>query len=64
MKFSLNKTNKIKQNSWPKGNKDPEELSYINDLNHLSGVLFVEEDAHTHIPLLGVYYFFAHSLDR
>ena len=42
---------KIKQDNWPKENKDPEELSCISDLNHLSDALLIQEDAHAHTPL-------------
>ena len=45
----------IKQKNWPKENKDLEELSYISDLNHLSGWLLTLEDTHTPTPPLGVY---------
>ena len=30
-----NQVSEIKQGNWPKENKDPEELSYISELNHL-----------------------------
>ena len=54
----------IKQDIWPKENKDPEELPYISDLNHLSGVILVQENACTHTSPSGVYYCFASSLNK
>ena len=42
---------KIKQDNWPKENK---ELSYISDLNRLSGTLFIQKEAHT-LTLLGAF---------
>ena len=35
----------IKQDYWPQENKDLKELSYISDLNHLSGMLRIQGDA-------------------
>ena len=46
----------IKQDNWPKESKDPEELSFIRDLNHLSVLLLIQEDAPTCTPFLGAYY--------
>ena len=59
-----NQVSEIKQGNWPKENKDPEELSHISDLNHLSGVLLIEGDTWAHTPPLGVYYCFASALDK
>ena len=53
---------KDKTRQRPKEDKDPEELSYISDLNHLSGVLLIQGNSHTLAPL-GVYYCFA-SVDK
>ena len=55
---------KIKQENGPKENKDPEELSYISDLNHLSGMLLIQGDTHALTPPLSVYYCFASALDK
>ena len=52
-----------KQDNWSKESKDPEELSYVSDLNHLSGTLLTE-DPLTWAPPLGVYYHFASALDK
>ena len=41
-----------------------EELSHISDLNHLFGALFIQGDAHTHTPPLGVYYCLASVLNQ
>ena len=39
---------KKKPDNWPKVNKDPEELPYISDLNHLfPALLLIRKDAHT-----------------
>ena len=54
----------IKQDNWPKENKDPEELSYTSDLNPLSGALLIQGDALTLTPPLGVYCCFASALDK
>lgn len=53
----------MKQDNWPKEGKGLEELSYVSNLNHLSGALFIEGDAHT-FPPLGMYYCFASTLDK
>ena len=50
-----------KQDNWPKGNKDPEELTHISGLNHPSGLL-THKDTHTRAPL-GEYYYFASAFD-
>ena len=39
---------KKKPDNWPKVNKDPEELSYVSDLNHLFPArLLIRKDGHT-----------------
>ena len=43
----------IKQDNWPKENKDPE-LSYVSDLNHLSGTFLIWGNACTLLLLWGV----------
>ena len=55
---------KIKQHNRPKDNKYLEELSYIRDLNHLSGGLLIQDKVCTGTPPLGVYYCFASALDK
>ena len=42
---------KDKQDNLPKGDKDPEELSYLSGLHHLSDMLLIEGEAHTCSPL-------------
>ena len=54
----------IKQVNWLKVNKDLEELSYIGDLNYLSGVLLIQGDTHKFSSLLGVDHCFASALDK
>ena len=54
----------IKQVNWPKEEKDPEEWSYISNLNHLSGMLLIQGDTHTLTSPLGVYYGFVSALDK
>ena len=53
----------IKQDNWTKEDKDPEELSYASDLNHLSCTVLIEGDACTLTPL-GVYCCFTSALDK
>ena len=53
---------KIKQDNWPKKDKDPKELPNISVLMHLSGILLIEWYEHTCTPPLGVYYCFASAL--
>ena len=54
----------IKQDNWPKEDKVPEELSYVSDLNQLSGPLLIQGDTRT-LPLpLGVCDGFASALDK
>jgi len=40
----------VKQDNWPKENKDLEELPHLSGLNHLSGMLLIQKHAHTHSP--------------
>ena len=55
---------KIKQDNWPKENKDLEELPHLSGLNHLSGTLLIQEEAGTCTPPLGVYYCYASALNK
>ena len=55
---------KLKQNNWPKEDKDLEELSHLNDLSHLSGAILFQTDAHTPTPPLVCVLLFASALDK
>ena len=46
----------IKEDNWPRLNKDPRGLSYIKDLNHLFTMLFLIEGEKP-TPFLSVYIF-------
>ena len=45
-----NSPERVRPRLFPSG-----ELSYISDLNHLSGTILIQEDAHTCPPLLGYF---------
>ena len=55
---------KDKTRQRPKEDKDPEELSYISDLNHLSGGLLTQVDTRTYTPPLHVCCCFVSTLDK
>jgi len=54
----------IEQDTWPKEDKDPEELFHISNLNQLSGVIHIQGDACTLTSSLGVYCCFTSPLDK
>ena len=52
---------KIKQDNWPKEDKDPEELPHISGLRPRSGALLIQGDART---TFGVCYCFTSAVDK
>ena len=55
---------KMKQDNWPKKDKDLEKLSYLTDLNHFADILLIQGDARILTSSWGVCYLFAYALDR
>ena len=49
---------------WPKEDKDAEEVFYISNLHHLSGVLLIQGDTHSLTSPFGVYHCFTSALAR
>ena len=44
--------------------KTQKNCPHVNGLSHLSGVLLIQGDAHTHTPPLGMHYCFASVLHK
>ena len=62
-KAKKKKKKERKKENWPKEDKDPEELSHIRDLNHLSAALLLQGTPERS-PLLWVCHHFASALAK